>query len=126
MDRRVVRRVLDTYTSPSKQHLPRPIHLVVDATYFGERKEDTSWCVVVARDPKEQEDLLWSFEETETTSIYAWMRETLQGLGYTILSITGDGFSGIKTAFHGIPYCSYALVAQYKQRNISQTTNAIH
>jgi len=28
----------------------------------------------------------------------------LESLGYTILSVTGDGFGGIKTAFSGIPY----------------------
>lgn len=104
MDRRIVRRVLDAYTAPAKVHHPRSIHLVVDATYFGERKEGSSWCVVVARDPKKKEDLLWSFEDTETTSVYTWIRETLEALGYTILSVTADGFPGIKAAFGGIPY----------------------
>ncbi|MBI5794563.1 transposase [Candidatus Uhrbacteria bacterium] len=60
--------------------------------------------MVVARDPARQENLLWSFETTETTSVYTWIRETLETLGYTILSVTGDGFSGIKSAFGGIPY----------------------
>ena len=32
------------------------------------------------------------------------MRDDLESLGYTILSVTGDGFGGIKTAFFGIPY----------------------
>ncbi len=87
-----------------KQHQPRPIHLVVDATYFGERKEGLSWCVLVARDPLKQENLIWSFESTETTYGYACLREQLEVLGYTILSITGDGFSGLKSAFYGIPF----------------------
>lgn len=104
MDRRLVRRVLDAYVAPAKIHHPRPVHLVVDATYFGQRKEGNSWCVVVARDPKKREDLLWSFEETETTSVYTWIRETLQARGYTILSVTADGFLGIKAGFHSIPY----------------------
>lgn len=96
--------VLQRYASPDKQHVPRPIHLVVDGTYFGERKEGRSWCAVVARDPYAHENLLWSFEETETTSAYASLREGLEELGYTILSVTADGFSGIKSAFHGIPF----------------------
>jgi len=33
-----------------------------------------------------------------------YLREQLEALGYTILSVTGDGFGGIKTAFSGIPY----------------------
>lgn len=76
----------------------------MDATYFGKRTEDTIWCMVVARDPYTSEDLWWSFVHTETTSIYLAMRESLETLGYTILSVTGDGFPGIKTAFLGIPY----------------------
>jgi hypothetical protein len=104
MDRRLVRRALDAYKDSTKTHHLRSIHLLVDATYFGERKEGANWCVVVARDPEHKENLLWSFEETETTSVYTWMRETLEGLGYTILSVTADGFSGIKSAFHGIPF----------------------
>jgi hypothetical protein len=104
MDRRLIRRALDTYIFPSKIHHPRQVHLVVDATYFGDRKEGLSWCVVVARDPQNKENLLWSFESTETTSVYTWIRETLEDLGYTIQSVTGYGFAGIKAAFQGIPF----------------------
>jgi hypothetical protein len=64
----------------------------------------SSWCSVVSRDPYEQEDLWWSHEETETTASYLNHRLELQKLGYTILSTTGDGFSGIKQGFWGIPY----------------------
>lgn len=85
-------------------HQPRPIHLIVDGTYFGERTEDTSWCVVVARDQDTQEDLWWSFCHTETWTAYRTMRNELEQLGYTILSVTGDGFGGIRQAFSGIPY----------------------
>ena len=114
MDRRVVRRMLNGYVAPPKIHNPRSIHLVVDATYFGDRKEDTSWCVVVAREPINKENLLWSFESTETTRVYAWIQETLKELGYTILSVTGDGFSGIKAAFHGIPYQTKCVTCIWK------------
>lgn len=103
-DRRHIRFQLTHYTPPQKKHTPRGVHLVVDGTYFGERKEGKSWCAVVARDPYVHEDLLWLFEETETTSVYTWIREKLEALGYIILSVTGDGFSGITSAFQGIPY----------------------
>lgn len=36
--------------------------------------------------------------------MYREGRECLEQLGYTILSVTGDGFSGIKSAFSDIPY----------------------
>lgn len=77
---------------------------MVDATYFGQRQQHTSWCVVVFRDPKAKENLWWKFCDTETTSVYREGRETLESLGYTILSVTGDGFGGIKQALFGIPY----------------------
>ena len=104
IDKRNIRHLFDEYTPPQKRHHPRPIHLVIDGTYFGERKEDTSWCVIVAREAKQKEDLLWSFCKTETTYAYVLIREELESLGYTILSVTGDGFSGIKSAFSSIPY----------------------
>jgi len=77
---------------------------VVDGTYWGERKQNTDWCSIVGRDPYQQEDLWWSFPKTETTSEYRKMRDDLEDLGYNICSVTGDGFSGIKQAFKGIPY----------------------
>ncbi|MFH1315359.1 MAG: transposase [Candidatus Uhrbacteria bacterium] len=104
MDSRYVRKYLNTYNSLSKLHHPRPIHLVTDATYFGERKKNTSWCSVVARDPYVKEDLVWQFADTETTYAYSLVRDELEALGYTILSVTGDGFPGIKAAFFNIPF----------------------
>ena len=104
LDKRTIRKRLEDYVAPSKKHNSRPIYIVVDATYFGERTEETSWCVVVARDPEKQEDLVWRFVDTETTSVYISLREELEELGYTIKSVTGDGFSGIRSAFQGIPY----------------------
>jgi hypothetical protein len=77
---------------------------VADATYFGERKEKTSWCVVCFRDPKRKENLWWKFFDTETTSAYVEGRKYLEDLGYKILSITGDGFGGLRQAFYDIPF----------------------
>lgn len=102
--KRKVQASLNKHTHRLKQHEPRPINLVVDGTYLGERKENTSWCTIVACDPYKHEDLVWLFEKTETTYAYVLIREELERLGYTILSVTGDGFSGIKSAFSGIPY----------------------
>lgn len=104
LDRRTVRNHLDAYQPPQKQHDPRPVHLVVDATYLGERTEHTSWCSFVARDPHAKENLWWAFGNTERTSFYRQCRDDLEALGYQIISVTGDGFGGIKQAFSGIPY----------------------
>jgi len=104
VNRRFVRRYLHEYVPPQKIHEARPVHLVVDATYFGERVEGTSWCVVVARDHELGEDLVWEFAGAESTSVYRALRDELETLGYTIGSVTGDGFGGIRSAFRGIPY----------------------
>lgn len=103
-DRRIIKHHLDAYQLPEKIHNPRPIHLLVDATYFGERTEEASWCTVAFRDFYDQEDLWWSFCDTETTSVYWEGRHRLESLGYIILSVTADGFGGIKQAFFDIPY----------------------
>jgi hypothetical protein len=80
------------------------VHLLVDATYFGDRLADTSWCVVVFRDFYTKDDLWWAFVHTETTSVYRHGRDYLEGCGYTIASVTGDGFGGIRQAFSDVPY----------------------
>lgn len=103
-DERTIRGLLYTYQLREKTHHPRAVHLLVDAIYFGERVEGTSWCAVVARDAQRHENLAWFFTDTETTSVYTDLKDAVEDAGYTILSVTGDGFSGIKSAFFGIPY----------------------
>lgn len=102
LDKRTLKKILNEYEAPKKTHEPRAVHLVVDALYFGERTEDTSWCAVCFRDPERKENLWWSFTKTETTGIYLTGRAYLENLGYTILSVTGDGFGGLRTAFSPI------------------------
>ena len=104
VDRRTIRNLLDRYQRPKKIHNPRSLHLIVDAVYWGERTEQTSWCAVVARDPNAKENLWWTFTDRETTSIYRQCRDDLEALGYQVISVTGDGFGGIKQAFASIPY----------------------
>ncbi len=103
-DKRTIRKLFKQYQAPQKQHRPRPVHLLADATYFGQRTENTSWCVAVIRDPRAKENIVWQFANNETTSLYADLREQLENNGYTILSVTADGFPGIYSAFQGIPY----------------------
>jgi len=103
-DKRTLKDFLSEYTAPEKTHNPRRINLVVDALYFGERKEATSWCAICFRDPKRKENLWWTFTHAETTSVYLEGRRYLENLGYTIMSVTGDGFGGLRQAFSPIPF----------------------
>ena len=60
--------------------------------------------MAVARDPLQKENLVWQFADTESTSVYASLKEQLIDLGYTVKAVTADGFSAIQSAFSGIPY----------------------
>lgn len=77
--------------------------MVVDTTFFGSRDYE-SWSIVAFRDPQGKENLYWQVEKNETKSAYSKGRIYLESLGYKILSVTGDGFIGIKQAFEGISY----------------------
>jgi hypothetical protein len=60
--------------------------------------------VIVFRDGLNHENLWWKLVDTETTWAYAQGKGALESLGYTILSATGDGFGGIRSAFFKIPF----------------------
>ncbi len=102
-DRKTLIPIIDAIVVPKKIHRPRPIHLVVDATYFGKRTDDTAWGVVLFRDADAKENLWWKYVDEERSLHYREGKEFLDGLGYTILSVTCDGFSGNIPVFKGIP-----------------------
>ena len=101
--RKTVEKYLDEVVVPTKVHTPRAIHLVVDATYFGKRTDDTSWGVILFRDADKKENLWWKYIDTERETYYREGKEFLEYMGYTILSVTCDGFSGNLPVFKGIP-----------------------
>lgn len=104
LDKKTVYSYLLAYIPKQKEHIPRSVHLLADALYFGTRQEDATWCVVVFRDHDTKENIWWSFGKTETETMYREGRLFLEQLGYVILSITGDGFGGLRGAFGDIPY----------------------
>ncbi len=60
--------------------------------------------MTVFKDSDTSEDLWWGFSQTETASVYHAGRLALAALRYQILSVTGDGFGGIRSAFSGTPF----------------------
>lgn len=102
-DKKTIIRYLNLHTLPEKTHTPRPIHLVVDATYFGKRTDDSAWGVILFRNADRKENLWWRYVKTETAGSYEEGRRMLESHGYRILSVTCDGFSGNIPAFKGIP-----------------------
>src|SRR3989344_4369035 len=104
LDKKTIRTVLDKYEIGKKVHKPREIYLVVDATYFGKRKEGTSWGVILFRDFLKKENLWWKFVDQEKISYYLEGKMFLEDIGYTIKSVTSDGFLGLARVFTGIPF----------------------
>jgi hypothetical protein len=103
-DRRTIRRILNSHKPKEKRHKPRPIHLLVDALYFGRRTNFSSWCVILFKDAKTHENVWWGFTSYESTSLYLGGRRELESLGYSILSVTADGLGCIRAGFSGTPY----------------------
>lgn len=104
VDWRTIRAHFKVISAPDKIHSPRPIHLVVDTTYFGKRKDGTSWGTMLFRDADTKENLWWQFVERETLGGYTQGKIELERLGYTISSVTADGFRGLPQVFKGIPF----------------------
>lgn len=109
-------KLFDEIVLPVKQHNPRPIHLVVDTTFFGD------FGVIVFRDELQKEDLWWMFTHQEKASFYALGKQKLESLGYTILSVTADGLVGLPNVFNGIPFqfCHFHAkknITKYLTRN---------
>lgn len=95
--------LFDTVVFKEKAHDPRPIALCVDATFFGH------FGVVVFRDEKRQENLWWRFVDEERLTYYEEGKRFLEEKGYVIVSVTGDGLTGLPALFQDIPfqYCHF-------------------
>src|SRR3989344_861304 len=104
LNKKTISSYIHSYEVEEKEHNPREIYLVVDATYFGKRKEGTSWGVILFRDSLQKENLWWKFVRGERVIDYMEGKEYLENLGYTIKSVTADGFLGLPRLFSGIPF----------------------
>jgi len=82
--------------------------------------DSTSWGVILFRDAKEKENLWWKYIDTERESYYREGKDFLLSLGYTILSVTCDGFSGNIPVFKGflLQMCHFHM-RQIVTRNVT-------
>ena len=119
-DKKTVFKYLDSYKVSEKVHRPRPIHLVVDATYFGTRTNHTAWGVILFRDSDQKENLWWKYVDHETALDYDEGKRFVEGLGYIIKSVTSDGFLGLPRVFRDIPFqmCQFHM-KQIVVRNVT-------
>jgi hypothetical protein len=91
LSKKILKQYLLDVAPSVKEHQPREVNIVVDATHFGKRKEESEWCVIVFRDPVKKENLWWKFCNLERDIYYQEGKEYLENLGYVIKSVTGDG-----------------------------------
>ena len=90
-----VRTKLAAYQPRPIVHVPRPVVVILDVTYFG------SWGVLVIIDPNvvEHQNLVLYYvwlEGTERTVDYEVALDTLDGLGYKVEAATIDGRRGVR------------------------------
>lgn len=116
-----MQRIFETIPFNEKVHEPKPIHLVVDTTFFG-KKDTKLWGVVVFRNFHQRENLWWKFVDQERTEEYLEGKRYLESLGYLILSVTIDGLSGLANVFNGFPvqFCHFhqtQIVRRYVTEN---------
>jgi hypothetical protein len=105
LDKKTIHKYLNEFKITKKlDHKPRKVYLVVDATYFGKRRDGTSWGVILFRDAEEKENLWWKFVKHESQLDYLEGKIYLEKLGYTIMSVTTDGFKGNIPVFKGISH----------------------
>ena len=120
-DKKTILRYLDNFEVQKKEnHQPREINLVVDATYFGKRRNGESWGVILFRDPKGKENLWWKYVKHEKVADYLEGKQYLESLGYKIKSVTADGFLGLPRVFGGLPFqmCQFHM-KQIVVRNVT-------
>jgi hypothetical protein len=85
-------------------------------------EETKLWGVLVFRDQVNKENLWWKFIDEEKIYHYREGKDYLTSLGYIILSVTCDGFSGLPELFSPIPvqFCHFhqaQIVRRYTTLN---------
>jgi hypothetical protein len=120
LSKKIIKQYLIDVEPSVKVHNPRPVHIVVDATHFGKRLNESEWCVIVFRDPVLKEDLWWKFCDLERDIYYQEGKEFLEQLGYTLKSVTGDGNPSIRRVFSNSTVFQMCLV--HMQRIVKRGT----
>lgn len=75
--------------------------VVIDATYFGKRKDKLG--LIVAKDVILKEPIAYTFIVTETKDVYRDLSTQLYDKGFTLDAVVLDGKPGIIPLFEGIP-----------------------
>lgn len=117
---KTIQKHLDQVEVPKFKSSPKPIILILDATYFGEKKAKDG--LIVGKDWITKDIVYSKFIESETKAVFQDVKEYLQKLGYQIQAIVVDGRPGIRTVFKDIPIqmCQFhqiQIVNRYLTKN---------
>ncbi|ADV45287.1 hypothetical protein Nitsa_0013 [Nitratifractor salsuginis DSM 16511] len=118
-DREWIQRQIHSYEPPKTSPHPRPVTLVIDATFFGKRGE--GFGVLVAKDILSGQLVAYRFIQTETLNEYAMLRQSLLDQGFIIQAVTVDGRRGLFGLFADLPVqmCHFhqqAILTRYLTR----------
>ena len=96
------REQLNKYEIPKRKKNPRRVVLVCDATFFGKRKSNNQKGVLVFRDNKKKENLIWKHIFSEKVNDYLELKLFLENKGYEIQGVVIDGKRGVPKVFEPI------------------------
>jgi len=84
-----------------KTRKPRAVTIIIDATFFGKRRDKLG--LIVAKDVLLKEPIAYNFIETETKEVYQNLITQIVDKGFIINAVILDGKPGIISLFKGIP-----------------------
>jgi hypothetical protein len=96
-----IRKQIFEYEPNEKEHNPRAVVIVCDATFYGKRKDKLG--TLVFKDILENEVLIWKHMESEFVKDYSQLLQELLELGYTVKAVIIDGKRGLYGAFNEYP-----------------------
>ena len=116
------RKIFD-YEPPEQTYNPKPVVIVCDATFYGNRKDKLG--TLVFKNITQNEILIWKHIETETVEDYKQLLHYLLFIGYTVNAIMTDGFEGLHKAFKDYPIqlCHFHQREKYKDVLLVKSIN---
>ena len=117
---RWIREKIHHYQPIVKPRKGRDVVLVLDATFFGKRKD--KFGLMIAKDIHTKEAVSYHFIVSETNKEYIRLKDNLLKNKYTIKGIIIDGRRGLYGLFRGIPIqmCHFhqkAIITRYLTKN---------
>jgi hypothetical protein len=105
-----IQKHLDECVLPTFAVEPKPIILVIDALYFGAKKDKDG--LLVGKDCLTGKIVYRAFIQSETKLVYQIARNTLEKAGFKLLAVVVDGRPGIRSVFADLPLqmCQFHLI----------------